>query len=584
MNDTNLILLSIDPDAAITTVSFPMSVSIDSFPSQAQSCLKVMLGTEAGGSVFFVSSMAVFTSGSDVLDPSVVVDPSVVLNFRHVLSIPQVLNDPIAVDNEPTMAAQLGHFSYEWTRWNKGKLREALKTHPNPQVIQVVAIMAREFRMLPPREFLLELPGGKFVHKRPSKAPSNGARPKEFSESQADQETRIHIDRLREPDNTSVPVALLVPSFGTFQTNVRNIASSDRAMRIATKMANELCVIFRDEQERAQKFCSILSEFLSEDVVLNATIGDFKTDGGVTVDKDGPARLLVIVKLEQTGTSDPCFQVSLSYLENTRRVRQDVVDDRNAKAAAAWVRARLPSILISHPGLNIQILGGVMTDRPKIEVLTPSVPMYYHVSNQDLFLDLARTLTALNILFGDLGKLYDNPPPLNPLLHVYPYPRGFKLRDEVVSFTYLQRVDPIRLVFEAHKFGIAPELVAYDDTLPGGWKMVVIKPIPKGYVEIDSIKRGREEQGKVRALAIAQMQHYLDERYVHGDLRAANIFVDGERLNIMVIDYDWAGRNKEVMYPPDVRSSMEIWHPRGDLSLCVIEREHDWQMLEHLYY
>ncbi|KAJ3899653.1 hypothetical protein F5879DRAFT_993589 [Lentinula edodes] len=157
-----------------------MSVSKDSFPSQAQSDLKIMLGTEAGGFVFFVSLMAVFTSGSDVLDPSVV-----------------VLNDPIAVDDEPAMAAQLGHFSYEWTRWNKGRLREALKTNPNPQVIQVVAIMAREIGMLPPREFLPELPGGKFFHKRPSKAPSNGARPKEISESQADPETRIHIDRPR---------------------------------------------------------------------------------------------------------------------------------------------------------------------------------------------------------------------------------------------------------------------------------------------------------------------------------------------------------------------------------------------------
>ncbi|KAJ3871554.1 hypothetical protein F5051DRAFT_423211 [Lentinula edodes] len=233
-----------------------------------------------------------------------------------------------------------------------------------------------------------------------------------------------------------------------------------------------------------------------------------------------------------------------------------------------------------------------MTDRPQIEVLTPSVPMYYHVSNQDLFLDLARTLTALNILFGDLGKLYDNP--LLPVQHVYPYPRGFERGTEVVTFAYLKRVDPMRLVFEveteekdtlyikytqqygaeahrkAHESGIAPELLAYDDKLPGGWKMVVMKPIPKGYVEIDSIKRGSEEQGKVRALVIAQMKRYLDEGYVHGDLRAANIFVDGERQNIMVIDYDWAGRNKEVMYPPDVRSSMEIWRPRGDLSLRAI--------------
>ncbi|KAJ3887729.1 hypothetical protein GG344DRAFT_55183, partial [Lentinula edodes] len=227
-------------------------------------------------------------------------------------------------------------------------------------------------------------------------------------------------------------------------------------------------------------------------------------------------------------------------------------------------------------GPNIQILGGVMTDRPQIEVLTPSVPMYYHVSNQDLFLDLARTLTALNILFGDLGKLYDNPPPLNPLLpvqHVYTYPRGFKRRDdEVVSFTYLQRVDPVRLVFEveteeedilyikytqrygveahrrAHELGIAPELLAYDDTLPEGWKMIVMNPIPPGYVETDRTRQGSSSSHRSNA----SLKPYLDEGYVHGDLRAANIFVDGERQNIMVIDYDWAGRTKEVMYPPDV--------------------------------
>ncbi|KAJ3925174.1 MAG: hypothetical protein NXY57DRAFT_116039 [Lentinula lateritia] len=510
------------------------------------------------------------------------------------------------------MAAQLGHFSYEWIRWTKGKLREALKTDPNIERVQVVAIRAQEFNELPPREFLSELPGGKFFHERPSKAPSNGAKPKEFSDSQADRKTRIHIDRPREPDNISVPIALLVPSFGNFQTNVKHVAPSDRAMLFATKMVNELCVIFRDEQEREQKFCSILSEFLGEDV-SKATIGDCKTDGGVihrytAIDKEGAARLLVEVKLEQIGTSDPCFQVSLYYLENTRRVRQDVVVGN--EEAAAWVRARLPSILISHPGPNIQILGGVMTDRPQIEVLTPSVPMYFHVSNQELFLDLARTLTALNVLFVDLGKVYNNPPPLNPILpiqHVYPYPREFKRGNQVVTFTYLKRVDPIRLVFEveteekdtlyikytqqygaeahrkAHKLGIAPELLAYDDKLHGGWKMVVMKPIPKGYVETDSIE-GSEEQGKVQAVVIAKMRPYFREGFVHGDLRAANIFVDGERQNIMVVDYDWAGRNKEVTYPPDVRLSIEIWRPRAELSLRPIETEHDYQMLEHLYY
>ncbi|KAJ3873196.1 hypothetical protein F5051DRAFT_506680 [Lentinula edodes] len=417
MNDPNVILLSLDADAAITRVSSSVEVSTDFVLQQAQKFVRATLGTEVGGLVFFV------------------------------------LNEPIEINEESIMATKLGHFSYKWIRWTKGTLQEVLKTHPNIELVQVVAIRAREFNELPPREFLPELPGGRYFQGRPPKAPSSGAEPKEFAQSQENEKTRIHIDRPRKPYHALVPIALLVPSFGNFQTNVKNISPSDRAMLYATKMRHELCDIFHDEIDRERKFCSILGEFLSEGI-QNAVTGKLKTDGGftykyTTVDEDGAPRLFIRVKLEQTGTSDPCFQVSLDYLENTRLVRQNVVN-RNEKAAA-WFRARLPLILITHAGPNIQILGGVMTDRPQIEVLTASVPMYFHVSNKDLSLDLARTLTALNIIFADLGKLYDNPPPLNPLLpvqHEYPYPRRFKCGNQVITFTYLKRIDPIRLVFE----------------------------------------------------------------------------------------------------------------------------------------
>ncbi|KAJ3847601.1 hypothetical protein EV368DRAFT_87557 [Lentinula lateritia] len=317
MDDVSVILLSLDADTAITEVSCIAVVSADSLCYQAQKRVQAAFDTKGASFVFFM------------------------------------LDQPIEVDEEPAMAARLGHFSYEWIRWTKGTLREALKTNPNPGVIQVVAITFSEFRMLPPSEFLRELPGGKFFQDRPPNAPSKGAEPKEFAQSQENEKTRIHIDRPRKLNKTSVPIALLVPSFGNFQTNIKNVAPSDRAMLFATKMANELCVIFHDEQEREQKFCSILSEFLGEDISNAATIGDFKTDDGVfhkytAVDMNGAPRLFIKVKLEQTGTSDPCFQVSLDYLENTRRVRQNVVN-RNEKAAA-WFRARLPSVLITHAG------------------------------------------------------------------------------------------------------------------------------------------------------------------------------------------------------------------------------------------
>ncbi|KAJ3915165.1 hypothetical protein F5877DRAFT_70108 [Lentinula edodes] len=265
MDDPHVILLSLDADAAITRVSSSVEVSTDFVFQQAQKFVRATLGTEVGGLVFFV------------------------------------LNEPIEINEKSIMATKLGHFSYKWIRWTKGTLREVLKTNANIELVQVVAIRAREFNELPPREFLPELPGGRYFQGRPPKAPSSGAEPKEFAQSQENEKTRIHIDRPRMLNNTSVPIALLVPSFGNFQTNIKNVAPSDRAMLFATKMANELCVIFRDEQERKQKFCLILSEFLGEDV-SNVTIGDFKTDGGViheytAVNMNGAPRLFIKVKL-----------------------------------------------------------------------------------------------------------------------------------------------------------------------------------------------------------------------------------------------------------------------------------------------
>ncbi|KAJ3865690.1 hypothetical protein EV359DRAFT_80267 [Lentinula novae-zelandiae] len=185
MNDPNVILLSLDADAAVTRVSSSVEVSTDSVLQQAQKFVRATLGTEVGGLVFFV------------------------------------LNEPIEINEESIMAKQLGHFSYKWIRWTKGTLREVLKTNPNIELVQVVAIRAQEFNELPPREFLPELPGGRYFQERPPKAPSSGAEPKEFGQSQENEKTRIHIDRPRKLNNTSVPIALLVPSFGNFQTNIK---------------------------------------------------------------------------------------------------------------------------------------------------------------------------------------------------------------------------------------------------------------------------------------------------------------------------------------------------------------------------
>ncbi|KAJ3902113.1 hypothetical protein F5879DRAFT_1003395 [Lentinula edodes] len=93
MDDVSVILLSLDADTAITEVSCIAVVSADSLCYQAQKRLQAAFDTKGASFVFFM------------------------------------LNEPIGVDEEPAMTAQLGHFSYEWIRWTKGTLREALKTN-----------------------------------------------------------------------------------------------------------------------------------------------------------------------------------------------------------------------------------------------------------------------------------------------------------------------------------------------------------------------------------------------------------------------------------------------------------------------
>ncbi|KAE9403785.1 hypothetical protein BT96DRAFT_878419 [Gymnopus androsaceus JB14] len=574
----NAVFLYVDDDAIIKKVSGPAIMEPDMFINTASTTMKSELQLQRSALIFF-----------------------------H-------LDSPIRRDDSTAMMEQLGgRFDYDWKQWKNGRLQTIIDSVSDPDNIYLVALYISEFERLPPREWSSELPGGKYFSERPAKAPSTGAEPAEFAAGQKLEETRIYCDRPRRSKEKEVliPLALLFPSFGAFQTNIRTIEPSDAGLLFATRMSEDLCGIFDNEDKREAAFRALLGEFLGVNIPKEK-IGDFTTDGAVkfTIDsKDGACTLIIEVKSEQCGNGDPGFQVALNYLENSRIIRHRAAAG-DAKAAS-WMRLRLPSILITHPGPSIQILGGVMNDRPQIEVLTACVPMSFHASNQEMLLDLARTLTALHILFTDLGKLYDYPPaanPSSPVQHSFPYPRSFKTGEETTSFTYVRRVDATRLVFEintehneklfvkyarqygerahrkAYEIGLAPKLLACDD-LEGGWKLVVMASIPADYEAVDDIFKKvdvvvkEEIKSKVREA----LEPFFEEGFIHGDLRPANIFFDVKENKVLIIDYDWAGSVGAVKYPPNVRCTSRIWRPEGELSLRPIILKHDREMVEHLY-
>jgi hypothetical protein len=261
-------------------------------------------------------------------------------------------------------------------------------------------------------------------------------------------------------------------------------------------------------------------------------------------------------------------------------------------------------------GPNIQIHGALCTDATYTEVLSPALPMYYHIRDLDARLDLARLLTSTRHLFNATMHVYTNPEEYTVSANQiqYPYPRDYKdlINGSIVAFTYEERVDPNRLVFRGRtdegsivfiKFGrgeygtnahlAAVELQATpmlrcSQLLPGGWWMIVLDPLPVGYVAYDDIKR---PAAAAKAKVKKTVKLFHQKGFVHGDLRPANIFLkchgSGD-WDCQIIDFDWAGEVGVATYPINVGSSRCIWRPRSYLDGHTITPEDDMAMVEHL--
>ena len=80
-----------------------------------------------------------------------------------------------------------------------------------------------------------------------------------------------------------------------------------------------------------------------------------------------------------------------------------------------------------------------------------------------------------------------------------------------------------------------------------------------------------------RSVKERQLNYILEsltqENFVHGDLRQTNVFWDQERDHVILIDFDWSGKNGIERYPMDMNPDVG-WHP-GATTNEVLMFEHD---------
>ena len=135
---------------------------------------------------------------------------------------------------------------------------------------------------------------------------------------------------------------------------------------------------------------------------------------------------------------------------------------------------------------------------------------------------------------------------------------------------------------EAHllmaKKGLAPQLYAHEGPPKTLWTMVVM-----AYVEGATDLQQSQRPGELTTMR-GSFQNLLkplhDAGYVHGDFRLVNILRKEDNGQLLLCDFDWAGKAGEVRYPIDLNQSID-W-PKGVVPLGEIAKDHDTEWVnEH---
>jgi serine/threonine protein kinase len=142
----------------------------------------------------------------------------------------------------------------------------------------------------------------------------------------------------------------------------------------------------------------------------------------------------------------------------------------------------------------------------------------------------------------------------------------------VVKFT--RRYGP-----EVHDFcndhNCAPALLGFEK-LDGGWFLVVMERL-RGY---EMLGPATENVVAVQQVLKEIVGQFHEHNMVHGDLRAPNIMLHPNTKDVKLIDFDWAGVQGNVRYPPNL--SEDITWPEGVSDGELILPAHDDYFIDSL--
>ena len=130
-----------------------------------------------------------------------------------------------------------------------------------------------------------------------------------------------------------------------------------------------------------------------------------------------------------------------------------------------------------------------------------------------------------------------------------------------------------------HNMEFAPELFVCEQ-VAGGWYVVIMELLME-YHTAHSLAGEYLLSSKTLKQVETLVKKVHDLGFVHGDLRLPNILV-GPECSVKLVDFDWAGKIGEAIYPPLIIMNRKIsWHPEVKFG-AEIWPEHDLYMLSRV--
>ncbi|KAG2362927.1 hypothetical protein BDR07DRAFT_1357064 [Suillus spraguei] len=426
-----------------------------------------------------------------------------------------------------------------------------------------------------------------------------------FRERQRDEKLQIACGHPRDLEE-SIPVTLLHPVFGQFIDNCRTHMITEEDNNLVYELANVMSALYETENKRVDAVSDVLSgHHLNFRLHSEVQGAGYVTDADMSVDVHNNRHPYVIAEFKNEAGSEPYAQAIVDYLESTRMF------------ASKMSGSALPCFLFILFGPYIVFAGAVWTLRPAIQILSSPLVFNYHSTDTHNQIAAARHMAAFRKAIRSLERYYETSPPeselTNTLSHpiLFLYPTSFTALDDSseTCFKYTGQLDEDegaskRLIFfgtlidgpvedaicikfvrhysrEVHlrcaSSQLAPRLRGFEE-LPGGWYMVVMDKLVGYDVLADLPSTERLPQSAFEPIR-EQLKKLHAENLVHGDIRDTNIFVKrDDRTKFMIIDFDWAGEENVVRYPPYVNYT-KIKRPSDARDGLLIRAAHDDVML-----